>query len=76
MNMDVHVGRRTPIVHGDGLQSRDFTYVVNAVQAVIKAASAPGVSGGVYNVGTGRSISVLDLVRSKATRSSRPEVDL
>jgi UDP-glucose 4-epimerase len=53
---------RTPTVHGDGLQSRDFTYVTNAVQALLKAAEAPGVSGNVYNVGTGRSVTVLDLV--------------
>jgi UDP-glucose 4-epimerase len=54
---------KTPTVHGDGLQSRDFTYVANAVQALRKAADAPNVSGNVYNVGTGRSITVLDLVR-------------
>jgi UDP-glucose 4-epimerase len=53
---------RSPTVYGDGLQSRDFTYVTNAVQALIKAAEAPGVAGKVYNVGTGRSITVLDLV--------------
>jgi UDP-glucose 4-epimerase len=53
---------KTPTVHGDGLQSRDFTYVTNAVQALMKAAAAPGVSGNVYNVGTGANISVLDLV--------------
>ena len=51
-----------PTVHGDGLQSRDFTYVANAVQALIKAAEAPDVSGNVYNVGTGRSVNVLELV--------------
>jgi UDP-glucose 4-epimerase len=51
-----------PTVHGDGLQSRDFTYVANAVQALRKAADKPGVSGRVYNVGTGRNITVLDLV--------------
>jgi UDP-glucose 4-epimerase len=51
-----------PTVHGDGLQSRDFTYVANAVQALIRAAETPGVSGRVYNVGTGASITVLDLV--------------
>jgi UDP-glucose 4-epimerase len=51
-----------PTVHGDGLQSRDFTYVGNCVQAIMKAAEAPGVSGKVYNVGTGRSVTVLDLV--------------
>jgi UDP-glucose 4-epimerase len=54
-------GRRPP-VQGDGTQSRDFTYVANAVQALLKAAEAPEVSGNVYNVGTGRSVTVLDLV--------------
>jgi UDP-glucose 4-epimerase len=52
----------SPTVHGDGLQSRDFTYVANCVQAIVKAAEAPGVSGKVYNVGTGRSVTVLDLI--------------
>ena len=46
------------------MQSRDFTYVGNAVQALMKAASTPGVSGRVYNVGTGASITVLDLIES------------
>lgn len=53
---------RTPTIFGDGLQSRDFTYVADAVQAVIKASEAPGVAGQVYNVGTGRSVTVLDLI--------------
>jgi UDP-glucose 4-epimerase len=52
---------RAPTVHGDGLQTRDFTYVGNAVQALMKAATTPGISGRVYNVGTGRRTSVLDL---------------
>src|SRR5579884_1351557 len=51
-----------PTVHGDGTQSRDFTYVANAVQALTRAAEAPEASGNVYNVGTGRSVSVLELV--------------
>jgi len=55
---------KAPMVHGDGMQSRDFTYVGNAVQALMKAASAPGVSGRVYNVGVGASITVLDLFES------------
>jgi UDP-glucose 4-epimerase len=53
---------RPPTVNGDGLQSRDFTYVADAVQALIKAAEVPGVSGRSFNVGTGRSVTVLDLV--------------
>ncbi|MBZ5702301.1 MAG: SDR family oxidoreductase [Acidobacteriia bacterium] len=42
-----------PTVFGDGEQSRDFTYVDNAVQANLLACEAPGVSGKVFNVGTG-----------------------
>jgi UDP-glucose 4-epimerase len=53
---------RIPRIDGDGLQSRDFTYVANVVQAVLKAAGAPGASGNVYNIGTGGSTTVLDLV--------------
>jgi UDP-glucose 4-epimerase len=53
---------RAPTVHGDGLQTRDFAYVGNAVQALMNAATTPGISGRVYNVGTGKRTSVLDLV--------------
>ncbi len=55
---------RQPAVQGDGTQGRDFTFVANAVQALVKAAAAPSatVSGNVYNVGTGRSFTVLDLI--------------
>lgn len=55
---------RSPVVHGDGLQARDFVYVADAVQAVLKAGEVPGVSGRVFNVGTGRSVTVLDLVNA------------
>src|SRR5262249_57874118 len=53
---------RTPTVHGDGLQSRDFVYVADVAQALMLAADTPGVSGRVYNVGTGGSVTVLELV--------------
>jgi UDP-glucose 4-epimerase len=51
-------------IQGDGLQSRDFTYVANAVQCLMKAATAANVSGNVYNVGTGASSTVVDLVNA------------
>jgi UDP-glucose 4-epimerase len=51
-----------PKIHGDGTQSRDFTYVENAVQALMKAAEAPEASGNVYNVGTGQTVSICELV--------------
>jgi len=42
-----------PVVFGDGEQSRDFTYVDNAVQANVLACEAPAASGYVFNIGTG-----------------------
>ena len=47
---------QTPTIYGDGKQSRDFTYVDNAIQANIKAAAAPAekVAGGIFNVATGQ----------------------
>ena len=53
---------RPPTIHGDGLQARDFTYVDNVVQALLRAADAPGIAGDVFNIGTGGSGTVLDLV--------------
>jgi UDP-glucose 4-epimerase len=53
---------KTPTVHGDGLQSRDFVSVTDVAKALMLAADTPGVSGRVYNVGTGNSVTVLDLI--------------
>lgn len=47
------LGRTTPTIHGDGEQSRDFTYVEDVVELNLKAARASGVSGKVYNGGNG-----------------------
>jgi|SRR5579875_939521 UDP-glucose 4-epimerase len=55
-------GRR-PLIHGDGKQSRDFTFVADVVQANLLAAEAPGVSGKVYNIACGRRTSLLELVQ-------------
>lgn len=46
---------QAPTIHGDGKQSRDFTYIDNAVQANLKAASAPAkkVAGRTFNIATG-----------------------
>ncbi len=52
-----------PVVHGDGLQSRDFTYIGNVVAANLAALAAPaGACGRVYNAACGGSASLLDLV--------------
>jgi nucleoside-diphosphate-sugar epimerase len=52
----------TPIIYGDGLQSRDFTFVSNVVDANLLAAVAPGASGHVCNIACGEQITLLDLL--------------
>src|SRR5207245_11225816 len=42
-----------PVIFGDGEQTRDFTYVDNAVQANLLACEAPNVSGNVFKYGEG-----------------------
>ncbi len=51
-------------VHGDGTQSRDFTYVDNVVRANLLACTAPDAPGGVFNVACGDRHSLLDLIDS------------
>ena len=60
-----------PVVFGDGEQTRDFTYVDNAVQANLLACEAPGASGFVFNVGTGDRYSLnqtLEILRGLSAR--------
>ncbi len=55
--------RNEPLeVHGDGRQSRDFTYIDNVVDANLLAARAPDVGGEVFNVGGGERTSLLDII--------------
>jgi len=49
---------RAPTIFGDGEQTRDFTYVANVVDGVLKACHAPGVAGQVINVATGGRVSL------------------
>lgn len=51
-----------PRIHGDGGQSRDFTFVEDVVQANLLAANAPGVSGQVYNIACGGQTCLLELI--------------
>jgi UDP-N-acetylglucosamine/UDP-N-acetyl-alpha-D-glucosaminouronate 4-epimerase len=55
---------RAPTIYGDGSQTRDFTYVANVVDGVLKACAAPAVSGEVINVATGGRISLNELFRA------------
>jgi UDP-glucose 4-epimerase len=50
--------RRSPTIFGDGEQSRDFTYVEDVVELLMKAAEVEGVSGRVFNAGNGGRITL------------------
>jgi nucleoside-diphosphate-sugar epimerase len=52
-----------PVVYGDGEQSRDFTYIDNVVDVTLRACEAPGVSGRVFNGGTGLRITLNDVLK-------------
>lgn len=64
-------GRPLPI-NGDGLHSRDFTYVSNVVSANLLAATRPGVAGRVFNVACGERYSLLDIVDALSAALGRP----
>ena len=51
-----------PVIYGDGEQTRDFTFVTNVVDGVIRAAETPGVGGQVFNVATNSRISLNQLL--------------
>jgi UDP-glucose 4-epimerase len=51
-----------PTIYGDGLQSRDFTYIDNVVHGNLLASQAPGAVGQVMNLATGGRVTLLELV--------------
>jgi nucleoside-diphosphate-sugar epimerase len=55
------VGGQRPTIYGDGEHTRDFTYVANVVDGVLRACEAPAASGEVINVATGGRISLNQL---------------
>jgi nucleoside-diphosphate-sugar epimerase len=51
-----------PVMHGDGGQTRDFTFVANVVDGVLLAAETPGVGGEVFNLAVGGRVSLNELL--------------
>jgi nucleoside-diphosphate-sugar epimerase len=67
---------KAPTIYGDGEQTRDFTYVANVVDGVLRAVTAPDAAGQVVNVATGSSISLNRLFASmREILGSRLEVE-
>jgi nucleoside-diphosphate-sugar epimerase len=54
---------KTPVIYGDGEQSRDFTYIENTVDATLRACTSPDASGHVINVGTGERHTLNETIR-------------
>lgn len=64
----------SPTIFGDGEQSRDFTYVGNAVDANLLAAEAPDASGKVFNVANGKSITINEVLDVLKRLTGRNEI--
>jgi nucleoside-diphosphate-sugar epimerase len=58
------IERRQPVIFGDGEQTRDFTYVANVVDGVLRACEAPQAPGEAINVACGTRISLNELLRT------------
>jgi UDP-glucose 4-epimerase len=58
---------RQPVIYGDGGQTRDFTYIANVVDGVLRACEAADASGEVINVATGGRVSLNELLRTMNT---------
>jgi nucleoside-diphosphate-sugar epimerase len=55
---------QAPVIHGDGRQTRDFVFVDDVARANLLAAEAGVEPGAVFNIGSGRSVAIADLVQS------------
>lgn len=60
------VERTAPTIHGDGEQSRDFTYVEDVAELCLKASRAPGAAGKMYNAGNGNRYTLNQVWRTLA----------
>jgi len=54
----------SPTIYGDGLQSRDFTFVSNIVKANLKALESDSSVGEILNIGSGRRYNLLELIQT------------
>ena len=63
---------RQPCIYGDGEQTRDFVYVADVVEANLRAMSSPRAAGRTYNIATGHTITINDLLRTLCNLQERP----
>lgn len=65
---------KTPVIYGDGEQSRDFTYIDNVVAANLSAALSEGASGKVINVANGERITLNQLLSELKELTGKQDV--
>ena len=65
------IKRETPVIYGDGKQSRDFTYIANVVHANLLALEAPGLKGQTVNVATSKAHTLNELLAALARFAGR-----
>jgi nucleoside-diphosphate-sugar epimerase len=63
---------RQPVIFGDGLQSRDFCFIDNAIEANLKACTAPDAPGGVFNIACGVRTTLLEVLEQLAAILGKP----
>lgn len=74
--IDAFMKGGSPVIYGDGEQSRDFTYIDNVVDANIRAMEATSGSGQVMNVANGERVSLLELVEVMKSVTGRTNVTI
>jgi len=70
------LNNRPPLIYEDGLQQRDFVHVKDVARAFQLAMDADdSLQSGVYNIGSGRRRTILDIARAVAHAVNRPEIE-
>ena len=63
---------RQPTIYGDGGQTRDFVFVSDVVEANLRAASVAGAAGKAYNIATGSTVTINELLQVLCRLEGRP----
>jgi dTDP-L-rhamnose 4-epimerase len=65
---------KPPQLFEDGAQRRDLVHVSDVAQAFVRAIEAPQAAGGVFNIGSGQSVSIWEIAVELASAMGRPEL--
>ncbi len=69
------LNNQRPMVFEDGAQRRDFVHVEDVARAFLLALDEPAANGGVFNIGSGQSVSIAEVATSFAAAMGRPELE-